>query len=95
MVAYVWPRLDFNVTKATNHLIKTPYVAHPKSGRIAVPIDPFDYFFFDPSKAPSLKDLSEEWDKLTDIESFITKPTPEEEREAPKRSKKRERKPRV
>jgi hypothetical protein len=32
--------------------------------------------------------LSEEWDKLTDIESFITKPTPEEEREAPKRSKK-------
>lgn len=38
MLAYVWPRIDINVTKGLNHLIKAPFVAHPKTMRIAVPL---------------------------------------------------------
>ena len=56
VLAYVWPRIDFNVTKAVNHLIKSPLVAHPKTGRIAVPIPRDDLLTFDPSRVPKLGD---------------------------------------
>ena len=56
LIAYVWPRIDFNVTKAVNHLIKSPLVAHPKTGRIAVPIQRGDILTFDPSRVPKLGD---------------------------------------
>ena len=55
--AYVWPRIDANVSRALNHLLKAPFVAHPKSGRVAVPTDGADYYRFDPATAPQLSDL--------------------------------------
>jgi DNA primase small subunit len=78
MLVFVWPRLDFNVTKAKNHLIKAPYVAHPKSGRIAVPIDPDDYYNFDPRTVPTLTNMGtdDSWSALTDIRRYITRDTP-------------------
>ena len=56
VIAYVWPRIDFNVTKAVNHLIKSPLVAHPKTGRIAVPVPRDEVLTFDPSCVPKLGD---------------------------------------
>ena len=54
VLAYVWPRIDFNVTKGTNHLIKSPFVAHPKTLRIAVPLRADELLSFDPATAPTL-----------------------------------------
>lgn len=54
VLAYVWPRLDFNVTKGLNHLIKAPFVAHPKTLRVAVPLRRDELMTFDPSTAPTL-----------------------------------------
>lgn len=78
MLGFVWPRLDFNVTKAKNHLIKAPFVAHPKTGRIAVPIDPDNYYSFDPRTVPTLSNLGTEhsWRAMTDIRRYITRDTP-------------------
>ena len=54
VLAYVWPRIDLNVTKGTNHLIKSPFVAHPKTLRIAVPLRFDELMTFDPATAPTL-----------------------------------------
>jgi len=71
--AYVWPRIDFNVTSKMGHLIKTPWVAHPQTGRIAVPIDPTDYWRFDPSKVPSLSNLGPDFEAYADLKRWIWK----------------------
>ena len=68
----------WNVTKSINHLIKAPYVAHPKTGRVAVPVDPDDYFRFDPRTVPSLSDLgsAKSWETLSNIRLYITRDKP-------------------
>lgn len=77
---YVWPRIDFNVTKDTAHLIKCPYSPHASTGRLCVPVPMEEGFFSqDPSEFPTAKQIVEDREAraafqttLTDIEKFVS-----------------------
>lgn len=48
LFTYAYPRLDVEVSKHMNHLLKAPFCVHPKTGRLCVPIDPARAEEFDP-----------------------------------------------
>ncbi|KAI8901127.1 hypothetical protein BC833DRAFT_579055 [Globomyces pollinis-pini] len=56
---YSYPRLDSNVSIGLNHLLKSPFCVHPKTGRICIPIDPRRCDEFDPFDVPTLDSLFE------------------------------------
>ncbi|EAX88441.1 DNA primase, eukaryotic-type, small subunit, putative family protein [Trichomonas vaginalis G3] len=57
IVFYSFPRLDENVTKGMNHLLKSPFSVHPKSGFISVPIPPEKYELLPQTWVPSFEKL--------------------------------------
>lgn len=58
--SYTYPRLDMEVSKHMNHLLKAPFCVHPKTGCVCVPIDPNNCDDFDPTAVPTLSELLEE-----------------------------------
>lgn len=52
---YAYPRLDINVTKSLNHLLKAPFCVHPKTGKISVPFKAQFVDHFDPSAVPTIR----------------------------------------
>jgi hypothetical protein len=65
VMTYTWPRIDVPVTCDIGHTLKAPFVAHPKTGRICVPL--LGDRTFDPATALSLEDpnrLANELPKL-------------------------------
>lgn len=63
VLQYTYPRLDINVSKQMNHLLKAPFVIHPKTGRVCVPIDPDTVETFDPQNVPTIGRLVDELNK--------------------------------
>jgi len=58
----VYPRLDVNVSTHRNHLLKSPWCVHPKTGRVCVPIDPTKVDEWDPHTTPTVASLADELD---------------------------------
>ena len=52
---YSYPRLDVNVTKGLNHLLKSPFCVHPKTGRVCIPINVDEVDTFDPELVPTVR----------------------------------------
>ena len=64
MLQWSYPRLDVNVSKGINHLLKSPLCVHPKTGRICVPIDPTKLNKFNPFNVPTISQICHEMDKI-------------------------------
>ncbi|KAG0258770.1 hypothetical protein DFQ27_004438 [Actinomortierella ambigua] len=60
MFQYTYPRLDDKVSTHINHLLKSPFCVHPKTGRVCVPIDINKCDEFDPSTPPTVQQLCHE-----------------------------------
>ena len=63
---YSYPRLDENVSKMRNHLLKSPFAVHPKTGRVCVPFDPKLVDDFNPEAVPTIAQLAAEIDNHPD-----------------------------
>ncbi|KZT25632.1 prim-pol domain-containing protein [Neolentinus lepideus HHB14362 ss-1] len=63
ILQYTYPRLDAEVSKHRNHLLKAPFCVHPKTGRICVPVDPEHIDEFDPERVPTVDQLLKELDE--------------------------------
>ncbi|KAH8814687.1 prim-pol domain-containing protein [Flagelloscypha sp. PMI_526] len=79
VLQYTYPRLDAEVSKHRNHLLKAPFCVHPKTGRVCVPVDPDRVESFDPAAVPTVAQLVEQldatpttsdWDK-TSLKPFV------------------------
>lgn len=62
MLEYTYPRLDVEVSKKQIHLLKSPFVIHPGTGRVCVPIDTRRLSKFDPLGVPTVTELLGEID---------------------------------
>ena len=68
ILQYTYPRIDAEVSKHRNHLLKAPFCVHPKTGRICVPVDPDKVDEFDPEKVPDVETLLNELNSTTRME---------------------------
>ncbi len=74
VLAYLYPRLDANVSKQRNHLLKSPFAVHPKTGRVCVPVTVSEIEAFDPFTVPTLGALQEEMNtgkQSTSMQQYI------------------------
>lgn len=62
VLEYTYPRLDVEVSKKQIHLLKSPFVIHPGTGRVCVPIDTTRLAKFDPLGVPTVTELLGEID---------------------------------
>ena len=66
ILQWTYPRIDTEVSCHLNHLLKSPFVVHPATGRVCVPLDPKDVDAFDPEKdCPTVAQLLRELNAST------------------------------
>ncbi|KAI0074079.1 prim-pol domain-containing protein [Panus rudis PR-1116 ss-1] len=65
ILQYTYPRLDAEVSKHRNHLLKAPFCVHPKTGRVCVPVDPTRIEQFNPETVPTVMQLLKELDEAS------------------------------
>lgn len=66
ILQYTYPRIDAEVSKKRNHLLKSPFVIHPGTGRVCVPVDPEAVDDFDPEAVPTVGQVLRELDRPSD-----------------------------
>ncbi|RPA84416.1 prim-pol domain-containing protein [Ascobolus immersus RN42] len=69
ILEYMYPRLDANVSIHLNHLLKSPFVVHPGTGRVCVPIETERAEEFDPLAVPRVSELLKEIDEYEGVEA--------------------------
>ncbi|KAL5594323.1 hypothetical protein BROUX41_001265 [Berkeleyomyces rouxiae] len=62
VLEYTYPRLDIEVSKKLNHLLKSPFVVHPGTGRVCVPVDTSKLNEFQPLAVPTVQELLQQID---------------------------------
>lgn len=72
ILQFTYPRIDAEVSKHRNHLLKAPFCVHPKTGRICVPVDPEKIDEFDPELVPTVGQL------LRELDAVASEPSGEE-----------------
>lgn len=76
-LAMLYPRLDINVTKGFNHLLKAPFCIHPATGKVCVPFSQSAAAKFDPTTVPTIAQLLQEINAFDDKSKAIQE-TPED-----------------
>ena len=66
----LYPRLDINVSTHINHLLKSPFCIHPKTGLVAVPLSEEDILKFNIDNIPRLDQLMDYYKKKKKNENF-------------------------
>ncbi|XP_043648746.1 DNA primase small subunit [Drosophila teissieri] len=62
----LYPRLDINVTRGFNHLLKAPFCIHPATGKVCVPFSVSAVAKFDPTTVPTITQLLHEINAFDD-----------------------------
>ncbi|BGP55421.1 hypothetical protein JCM8202_003749 [Rhodotorula sphaerocarpa] len=64
-IQYMYPRIDTEVSRKLNHLLKAPFCIHPGTGKVCVPILASEIDSFDPDTVPTVGKLLFELEELS------------------------------